>query len=382
MVILDHTHLDLLLDALKKKGYNIIGPTKRGVSIVLEEIHTSADFPVNTQDEQQPGVYRLRMRNDQAYFGFSAGPQSWKKFLFPSTLSLMKIQRAGKSFEFSVPMNGGQIAGNSEQPPKMAFFGMHACDLHALQIHDKVLSGGEYADPYYKKMRERLFIVAVNCIEAGGTCFCTSMGTGPRATAGFDLALTEHISGDEHYFVIETGSKNGEKILEGLPHRPAGKGVREEVEKTIQRVSRHMGRALETKGLKEKLHENFEHPRWDEVAKRCLACANCTLVCPTCFCSTVEDVTDLSGTNAERVRTWDSCFTHEFSYIHGGSVRPTIRARYRQWLTHKLSNWIDQFGTSGCVGCGRCITWCPVGIDITEEAGAICRAAARSSTTS
>ena len=120
-------------------------------------------------------------------------------------------------------------------------------------------------------------------------------------------------------------------------------------------------------GIRDLLYDNLEHPRWSDTAGRCLSCGNCTMVCPTCFCSTVEDVTDVSGTQAERVRHWDSCFTSEHSYIHGGATRVTTKARYRQWLTHKLASWIDQFGTSGCVGCGRCITWCPVGIDITEE---------------
>ena len=132
-----------------------------------------------------------------------------------------------------------------------------------------------------------------------------------------------------------------------------------------------MGRSLQTSGLKELLYRNSESPRWDAVAQRCLSCANCTLVCPTCFCSTIEDLTDLAGQEAERIRKWDSCFTTDFSYIHGGSVRATPRSKYRQWMMHKLAYWLDQFGTSGCVGCGRCITWCPVGIDITEEARVI-----------
>jgi Fe-S-cluster-containing hydrogenase component 2 len=128
---------------------------------------------------------------------------------------------------------------------------------------------------------------------------------------------------------------------------------------------------MDTSGIKELLYRNPEHPRWDDVAERCLACTNCTLVCPTCFCGSVEDVTDLVGETAERWRRWDSCFTLDHSFLHGGSVRSSTRARYRQWLTHKLASWIDQFGTSGCIGCGRCITWCPVGIDITEEVAAI-----------
>ncbi|MCB0197785.1 MAG: 4Fe-4S dicluster domain-containing protein, partial [Anaerolineae bacterium] len=119
------------------------------------------------------------------------------------------------------------------------------------------------------------------------------------------------------------------------------------------------------------LYQNLEHPRWDHIANRCLSCANCTQVCPTCFCSDVVEVSDLENHKDERLRVWDSCFSLDFSHVHGGNIRPTTRARYRQWLTHKLASWIDQFGTLGCVGCGRCITWCPVGIDLTEEVRAI-----------
>ncbi len=132
-----------------------------------------------------------------------------------------------------------------------------------------------------------------------------------------------------------------------------------------------MGRTLDVTDIRDLLYRNSEHPRWDEVADRCLTCGNCTMVCPTCFCASVDDVTDLAGEEASRERRWESCFTLEHSYVHGGSVRRSGKARYRQWMTHKLASWIDQFGTSGCVGCGRCITWCPVAIDITEEAAAI-----------
>ncbi|MEU5265530.1 4Fe-4S dicluster domain-containing protein [Amycolatopsis sp. NPDC021455] len=116
------------------------------------------------------------------------------------------------------------------------------------------------------------------------------------------------------------------------------------------------------------IRESRKSPLWEEVASRCLTCANCTMVCPTCFCTTTEDVTDLSGEHAERHQRWASCFELDFSYVHGGSVRTSGASRYRQWFSHKLGTWHEQFGTSGCVGCGRCIAWCPAGIDITEEA--------------
>ena len=188
---------------------------------------------------------------------------------------------------------------------------------------------------------------------------------------GFDLALTELIEEGRHLFVVEVGSAAGQNLVRDLPHRPASEEEISAADRVMAKTAGQMGRTLDTSGLKELLQTNSNHPRWDEVAARCLTCGNCTNVCPTCFCTTIEDTTDLSGSTAERVRRWDSCFTLHFSFIHGGSVRSSARSRYRQWITHKLAHWIDQFGSSGCVGCGRCITWCPVGIDITEEAAAI-----------
>lgn len=234
---------------------------------------------------------------------------------------------------------------------------------------------GEHPDPRYAARRGDVFVVAVSCIRAGGTCFCASMDAGPRATRGFDLALTELVGEGEHVFLVEAGSEAGAAVARELPVRPASPEQIARAAVVSERTAASMGRALDTAGLKERLQQHLEHPRWDEVAARCLACANCTLVCPTCFCTDVEDTTDLSGETAERTKRWDSCFTMGFSHVHGGSVRTSIKARYRQWLTHKLAGWHDQFGTSGCVGCGRCITWCPVGIDITEEAAAVGRPA-------
>jgi formate hydrogenlyase subunit 6/NADH:ubiquinone oxidoreductase subunit I len=197
------------------------------------------------------------------------------------------------------------------------------------------------------------------------------MKTGPKAAFGYDVALTEVLQDGKHYFVVEVGTEFGAEVLSEIPFQQASEVEEQATEHIVAETARHMGRTMDTGGIKELLYRNYEHPRWDEVAARCLTCANCTMVCPTCFCTTVEEVTDLTGGHAERWRKWDSCFTMDFSYIHGGSVRATPKSRYRQWMTHKLASWIDQFGTSGCVGCGRCITWCPVAIDITEEVRAI-----------
>ncbi len=228
----------------------------------------------------------------------------------------------------------------------------------------------EYSDRDYAARREDVFLVAVNCFEPGGTCFCTSMGTGPKVESGSDLTLTELLD-LEHRFLVEAGSDRGAELLAELSGRPAVATDLAAAEQSVATAADKMGRTMETFDLRDLLDRNLEHPRWDDVAQRCLTCGNCTLVCPTCFCSAVEDETDLSGGEAERWRVWDTCFSVDYSHIHGGSIRPSGRSRYRQWMTHKLGTWHDQFGSSGCVGCGRCITWCPVGIDITEEVAAI-----------
>jgi len=195
------------------------------------------------------------------------------------------------------------------------------------------------------------------------------MGTGPKATFGYDLALTEVLENGSHFFVLDVGSERGNSVIESITNQTATEAQSRAADHVSDAVE--VRKTLDTNGIKELLYRNYDNPRWIQVADRCLTCGNCTLVCPTCFCSDVYDVTDLTGRHAERWRKWDSCFTVDFSYIHGGSIRPSPMSRYRQWMTHKLGTWIDQFGTSGCVGCGRCITWCPVGIDITEEARAI-----------
>lgn len=363
MNILERNDIDTLFAVLKQHGFGtIIGPTIRDSAIVYDELNSSRDLPIGWSDEQGAGVYHLKKRHDEALFGYNVGPQAWKKFLHPPVLRLWKAQRQNHGF---------QIMEQKEQPPKLAFIGVRSCELHAIATQDKVFTNGKYVDPVYQSRRENIFIVAVNCGQASGVCFCVSMNTGPQATAGFDLALTEVLQDKRHYFLVETGSEQGEAILREVPHQIASSEDRAVAERIVASAAAQMGRSLDTSDIKNLLYRSAEHRRWDEVASRCLNCANCTMVCPTCFCTTVEDVTDLTGENAERWRKWDSCFTTDFSYIHGGSVRPSAKARYRQWLTHKLASWIDQFGTSGCVGCGRCITWCPVGIDITEEVRAI-----------
>ena len=360
---LDPGGLDALISSLWNLGYHVVGPTLGDGAIVLGDIRTLADLPAGWTDTQQGGEYRLHRRDDGAFFGFAQGPQSWRKFLSPPRALMWRGTRTKDGFS----VEDAEGEGPAE---RYAFLGARSCDLHALESQDLVYGRG-MAEPGYVARRTSAFMMAVNCTEPGGTCFCSSMGTGPRADRGFDLALTEVLGPGQHEFLGEVGSPLGASVLATIDAREVDGTEVETAATLVHAAAGRMGRTMAPEGLRELLATNLEHPRWDSVAERCLSCANCTLVCPTCFCSTVEDVNDVTGDHAERWRSWDSCFTADHSYLHGGSIRPSTRARYRQWLTHKLGTWHDQFGMSGCVGCGRCITWCPVGIDLTEEIAAI-----------
>ncbi|MCA9178041.1 MAG: 4Fe-4S dicluster domain-containing protein [Planctomycetales bacterium] len=350
-----------LFAALQSRGYQVVGPTIDQEAIVYDELRSPEDLPRGWTDVQEPGSYRLQRSEEGSqdnYFDYVVGPYSWKRFLYPPRLTVSVADLTEQGWQFSEPQ---------EPTPRYAFLGVRACELHAIQIQDRVFLNGEFVDPEYQRRREEALIIAVNCTRAAPTCFCTSMNTGPKCDAGFDLALTELKDG----FVIESATQLGEEILAKLTTVPATDERLQAADAACGQAVAQIQRRLDTEGVRDLLLSNLDHPRWKQVAERCLSCTNCTMVCPTCFCASVDEVTDLSAEHVERRRQWDSCFNPEFSYIHGGNIRDSIPSRYRQWLTHKLGTWIDQFGVSGCVGCGRCITWCPPGIDLTEEVAAI-----------
>ncbi len=359
IAVLERNSFPVLLELLSQKGYDLYGPTIDNDSIIYDRIHATEDLPIGWKDHQDAGSYRLEKSDKMTLFGYTVGSQSWKKFLHPADDKLWEATADGNRFSIKTP---------EEDSGKRALIGVRPCELQAMAIQDKVFTNGPYVDPLYQHRRKNVFIVAVNCTQPGGTCFCASMKTGPKAQSGFDLSLTEIIESDKHYFTVEAGSKTGNKILSKLPTREANQAEIKIADKVLQLSTEKMGRTLNTDRIKDLLYENFDNLHWEKIAERCLTCGNCTMVCPTCFCVNVEDTTDLTGQQAERWSRWDSCFTSDFSYIHGGSIRISATSRYRQWMMHKLSYWVDQFGTYGCVGCGRCITWCPAGIDITEEA--------------
>jgi sulfhydrogenase subunit beta (sulfur reductase) len=364
ILALPKTELDGLIADLRAQGFQTIGPRLQDEGIVYAEIAAADDLPRGLVSEQKPGSYNLKQSGSGRYFDFIPGSQSWKQFLFPPRQALFSARR-------DRPAEGGegpwQYETDEAPAPRYALVGVRACELAAIHIQDKIFLRPDFQDPIYRARREGLFILAVNCLSPNATCFCESMGTGPRVKAGYDLCLTEL----DDQFLVEVGSELGRSLLAERTYELSSAFVQNAAAQALEHAAGAMGRQLDTSDLPGLLTENLDAQRWTDVGKRCLSCANCTLVCPTCFCWEATDQVDILGTQTRRERVWDSCFNRSYSYVFGGNTRPTIRSRYRQWLTHKLGTWKEQFGMLGCVGCGRCITWCPAGIDLTAEVAAI-----------
>ena len=350
-----------VIAALAASGRRVIGPQERDGVIALAPYADADALPRGRIDAQAPGRYRLQDGEPTRWFDYVVGPQGWKPWLYPARRRLWSAAHTA---------DGIAVTEEAADAPPTAFFAVRPCELAAIDRLDAVFRDGPFPDPDYVARRAAALIVVVQCARAAETCFCASMRTGPRATSGFDLALTELGPEADHRFLLEAGSAAGGALARDMgapPATPADVGAaRRATEEAAAMQTRRMA-----DGVAEGLKARPEHPHWQAVADRCLACANCTLACPTCFCSDVEDTSDLTGAEAERWRVWDSCFGTDFTRLTAGPVRTSTKARYRQWLTHKLSTWHDQFGMSGCVGCGRCVTWCPVGIDLTAEAAAL-----------
>lgn len=374
VTVLDEARFAALIELLRGDGFEVIGPRAEDGAIVHGPLTEVADLPRGMGDRQGPGSYRLVDRHDDAWFAYAVGPTSAKRQLLPPRHPLWTASsRDDASFEIA----------QAERPRvRTAFLGVKPCEAAAIAVQDRVLLHGIVEDEVYAANRADVLLVAVECQAPAATCFCPSMGTGPgleldgtdgHPAAGMvDLVLTE-LTEPDHRLLARAGTPAGQDLLERLEAPEATPADLTAREHLLAAAADRIGRHLDADAVHDLLLGNLEHPRWDDIAQRCLACANCTLVCPTCFCTTVEDRTNLAGTTASRERRWDSCFSLDFTHTGPSSVRASTRSRYRQWLTHKLATWIDQFDTSGCVGCGRCITWCPVGIDLTEEVATIRR---------
>ncbi len=351
--------LDTLIHLLAADGWRVVGPTVVDGAIVDDELTSAAQLPWGWTAETSPGSYRVVPSGRNRAFDHTTGPTSAKRSIHPPLIPLTRGRRVDGSV---------RIEAIVEEAPRIALIGVRACDLAAIRIQERAMRAGPLGDADHDARRAATLVVAVECATAADTCFCTSMGSGPEIGDGADIALSELDDG----YVVRAGTPAGEAIVDRLALRPAGDEQIRAAGEQVAQVRATIGDPVPTAGLPERLRASLDHPHWAEIAERCLACANCTLVCPTCFCTSVTVASDLDGIEATTDRAWDSCFALGFGRVAGdANFRPKVQDRYRQWLTHKFSTWWDQFGSSGCVGCGRCIAWCPVGIDVRAELMAI-----------
>jgi len=247
-----------------------------------------------------------------------------------------------------------------EENPRLVV-GIRPCDARAYDLVRINFVTPEYEDPWWKKGRERLTLMGLGCNNPCSTCFCTSTGGGPFDTAGLDLLLTDLGEG----FLIQACNQKGEDLLKNAPGEKASDKKRKQAEEIRQQADEAITSKIPTEGLKDQpLLDLFNAPFWDEVQFSCINCGTCTFLCPTCWCFDIQD--EVQGTQGLRMRNWDSCMYPLFT-LHGSGHNPRGEKvqRVRQRFMHKLKYYVDKYGNGvACVGCGRCVQFCPVNIDI------------------
>lgn len=340
----------------------VIGPVAVDGVIRLSPIRSADALPIGVTDQQETASYRLIRTGTALRFSYGPGPDSLKAIVHPPRSPVWTMRRR----------DGSLLVDQALHPTTTrAVIGVRPCDLRALDVLERTQTGGQHADPAFVAHRQGLFLIAVECTQPSPTCFCDTAGGGPSIDDGYDLSLTEIDDTEGVVYLVRAGSDHGRRIVEAMQLPAAPRSLIALRQRQPAASSHSFIRELPDTAAE--VVRLADHPRWSEVAERCLTCGNCTAVCPTCFCTDMDDAVGLDGETATRTRVWDTCFSMEYSHLGEGPHRASPTARYRQWLSHKLGTWHDQYGESGCVGCGRCITWCPVGIDLTAEVEALGR---------
>jgi sulfhydrogenase subunit beta (sulfur reductase) len=348
--------LHRFVSLLESEFDEVIGPVVEDGVIRLRPIRSADELPTGVTEQQETASYRLLDTGTPLRFSYGLGPDSLKSIVHPPRSPVWTMRRSDGSLIVDQTLHGTTTR---------AVIGVRACDLQGLAVLERTQTGGQHADPAFAAHRQGLFLVAIDCTHPAPTCFCDTAGEGPVADDGYDLALTELDDPNGVAYVVRAGTDRGRSLVETLELRPASRVRLTQRRRQLDSTSRAFIRELPDNAAD--VVALVDHEHWSDVAERCLTCGNCTAVCPTCFCTDMEDVVGLDGETATRTRVWDTCFSMEYSRLGATPHRATPTARYRQWLSHKLGTWHNQFGESGCVGCGRCITWCPVGIDLTAE---------------
>ncbi len=254
-------------------------------------------------------------------------------------------------FEFR---DGKFVSLLGEIQPRI-IFGIRPCDVHALQLLDTVFNAEGAQDPYWLAKREKTTIITLGCEQPCSTCFCTSVGGSPFDRRGSDLLLTD--MGD--HYALEAITDRGKALVQSMPSASADQT--DDVNKVQSKAEASLPKTFDSTGIRDKLYQLFSSNYWEKMQQSCLGCGVCTYLCPTCFCFDIVDEKQRS----QRVRNWDTCmfrvYTQEAS---GHNPRPTKLERTRQRIMHKYAYWLDNINEIGCTGCGRCVRYCPVNLDI------------------
>jgi ferredoxin len=273
-----------------------------------------------------------------------------KSIFLPQTETLFKFYK-NRDIELETP----------KKDKKTCVFGIRPCDAKSLKILDQVFTG-EYEDSLYISRRKNSVLIGLTCHTPSLNCFCTSINGSPAGTDGLDVLLTD--IGDRYY--VDLITDKGKKFVENIPFfTPARKEDKKKKEKKVKKAKDSITRHIQCKNLVSHLDSMFDHDYWKEIAKKCLGCGICTFLCPTCHCFDMQD--ELAGDKGARVRVWDSCMYPEYTMQASGyNPRPHQTNRIRNRVFHKFNYLPKNNQVFGCVGCGRCITECPVNIDIIE----------------
>lgn len=320
--------LNKLVDDLVGKG-EVFAPVQKEDLCLFSKVTSSQQVVINSKKTKKP----------------------LKEIFFGQSEELISFKVAKKDVE---------ILDSKENGKKRVVIGSRPCDAVSLPILDAVFSW-DYKDSFYLDKRKNTTIVSIACDEIEESCFCTSFGDiSPSSREGSDLLLTA--MGDDYY--VEVVSEKGSKIIEdnsGLFKDVEDVGAKDQKQ---EKVKEKVKRSLKIEGLKEKLDINFESPIWQEISQKCLGCAACTYLCPTCHCFDIQD--EMKKSVGKRVRNWDSCAFGHFTQMPGHQPRTKRFQRFRQRVMHKFKYYVDKFNKIACVGCGRCIENCPVNMDITK----------------
>mgnify|MGYP006295720965 CR=1 FL=1 len=311
---------------------------KQTIFSKLNELTTEYDLIAPVKDKKL-----VRFKNisntDQIASDYINSKYSIKKFFLPSKEIL---------FEY----NKESIKENLDKT-KRIFFGIRPCDVHSLLVMDKLMLGDDMEDIYYKSRRNNSVIISVKCNESGENCFCQSLGT-DKLQEGFDILLYEN--GED--YLVEIGSEKGKKIIDQINEKEKTSKIPEDCLECDREIPEQQI---------EKFKKAFEDPIWEEEVKRCFSCAGCTTTCPTCGCFDVKDDPNLDLETGKRMRLDASCQLKNYTGVAGGHVFREDRAkRFKHRYYHKFKYFPEQYDKYMCIGCGRCISNCPAGIDLVE----------------